>query len=525
MAALTFKVGGDTSGLARSLKGVKGLIGGLGGLARNAALGGLAVGASGAAVAMVGLKKALNLGGRLSDVASNTGLLAGQALVLERALQDAGISGEKLQPTILKMQRAMVEAGEGVLTYRRAFEALGLELGELRGLNTAEQFAAIQEALAAVEDPAERSARAMQIFGKSGGELGALFSNADAMANAMRSVGGQAAILDEAAGDFDRSADLLGGMGSKFSAFFVGLAKWVNPILLPALEEVNKLDLTKFGEQAGRSIAMLVEAFNGGAVGKVVELSFMIAGAALLNFLAKGFLGIGSAMGALVGRLGNAFEAAMLVLVNPSFWSNLGTVLKSLGTLMAISFIELLPSSLRGKRDEAWAETQKILKGADLERASDNIANLDRGIYSELGDVAGKMGQAFVEQMRGEGLRVLNTDGEKNEIKRIIEGLGETVDANKKGERFGGFGELVGGMVSKISEISARAGAVVRDGEEPGGLGVARAMKPIVSSFGRIGGASLTGGRRGERMDVDRNRLLKSIEENTRGGGGVARFA
>jgi hypothetical protein len=169
MAALTFKVGGDTSGLGRAVSGAKGMLAGLGKAAKRLALGAAALGIAGFTAALAGLKAALDLGGRLSDVASNTGLLAGEALVLERAFQDAGIAGEKLQPTINKMQRSMVEAGEGLLTYKKAFDALGLSLEDLRSMGTAEQFKAIQAALAGVGDPAERAARAMQIFGRSGG--------------------------------------------------------------------------------------------------------------------------------------------------------------------------------------------------------------------------------------------------------------------------------------------------------------------------------------------------------------------
>jgi hypothetical protein len=184
MAALTFKVGGDTSGLKRALAGAEGMMKGLAGAAKRVALGGFAAGAVGVTTALVGMNKALSLGGRLSDVAANTGLLAGEALILEQALREAGISGEKLQPTIQKMQKSIVEAGDGLQTPLRAFEALGLKLEELEAMKPGEQFAAVQEALAGVADPAERSARAMQIFGRSGGELGALFSNPDAMKNA-----------------------------------------------------------------------------------------------------------------------------------------------------------------------------------------------------------------------------------------------------------------------------------------------------------------------------------------------------
>ena len=96
MAALTFKVGGDTSGLSRAVASAKGMLLGLGNVIKAGALAGGALAIGALTTAVVGLKKALELGGRLSDVAANTGLLAGEAMILERALEDAGIGGEKL---------------------------------------------------------------------------------------------------------------------------------------------------------------------------------------------------------------------------------------------------------------------------------------------------------------------------------------------------------------------------------------------------------------------------------------------
>ena len=122
MAALTFKVGGDTSGLSRAVASAKGMLLGLGNVIKAGALAGGALAIGALTTAVVGLKKALELGGRLSDVAANTGLLAGEAMILERALEDAGIGGEKLQATIQKMQKSIVEAGDNLSTPKLALD-------------------------------------------------------------------------------------------------------------------------------------------------------------------------------------------------------------------------------------------------------------------------------------------------------------------------------------------------------------------------------------------------------------------
>ena len=515
MAALTFKVGGDTSGLGRAVSGAKGMLAGLGKAAKRLALGAAALGIAGFTAALAGLKAALDLGGRLSDVASNTGLLAGEALVLERAFQDAGIAGEKLQPTINKMQRSMVEAGEGLLTYKKAFDALGLSLEDLRSMGTAEQFKAIQAALAGVGDPAERAARAMQIFGRSGGDLGALFSNADAMGNASESVGAQAEILNKAAASFDRSSDLLSGIGTKLKGFFVGMADFINPVLLPILEEMNKLDLAKQGQAFGRSVALVAEAFGSGKIREMMSVSMLAAAKDFLNFLAKGFLGLGEAMATVFERIPKLVGAAMLMISDPEVWGHMERVFKGLAMVLAATLEEKLPRILGGTgvtEETDWAKRlgkTMMRTGSIQAMKSTESGKFMREMLDSGGGVMAEMLKRVQAVADGRGLDIFNSDEERGWLARQKIKLEEELDEKKKRE------EAARGKGKGQGDA---------DEEELGiGAGMASVMKAAVSSMGRVGG---TGGRGriATMMDRERNGLLKKIAENT-GAETVARYA
>lgn len=491
MAALTFKVGGDTSGLSRAVSSAKGMLLGLGNVIKAGALAGGAVAIGTLTTAVVGLKKALELGGRLSDVASNTGLLAGEAMILERALEDAGIGGEKLQATIQKMQKSIVEAGDGLATPKLALDELGLSVDGLLKMNPADQFAAIQAALAGLSDPAERSARAMQLFGRSGGGLGALFDNPQAMEQAAESVGSQAEILNRSAGAFDRSADLLGGMGDKIRSFFVGLADFINPILLPVLEEFNKVDLAKIGARFGEAAMALLEVFKNDQLGELVRESLMYGGTFLVNTVIDGFTLAGSilikAAEGVTELLGEFFSGGNVTgfgkMMTAGLFSMARTAsdLKVLGPLNPMNFV---PDKQLDKIEMALNEF-----------AAEGMSHMDKALV----EVLRNFGRGIDEER-------MDPEPHRKRIEEIYSDAKNRVSEKRLADEFVGPPERK--RTPKEEEEEKKE-------EDRFSFKI---LKPIVSSLGRIGGD----GNRGQsvifRMDKERNKLLKDIAFNTGNG-------
>lgn len=204
---------------------------------------------------------ALDMGGRLNDLADRTGIAVDKVLLLERAFQNAGVGADALGPIINKMQKAIVDAGDGTSKAAYAFADLGISLSQLQGLSPEEQLKTIGKAIAAIPDPAQRAATAMEIFGKSGGALNQVFANFDdEIETAKLQLGSLPDIMKAGSSQFDRISDNLVVVGGKFIEFAAGLIDKVKPALDAVTTALSMFDAAKAGQEIG---AFFVGAGNG----------------------------------------------------------------------------------------------------------------------------------------------------------------------------------------------------------------------------------------------------------------------
>ena len=113
----------------------------------------------------------------------------------------------------------------------------------------------IGKAIKEIQNPAQRSAMAMEIFGKSGAKLLSVFA-AGGMEEVRKMLGNQAQLLLQNAGVFGKASDILGLSGNKIRGFFVGIASEIVPQLMDVLEKSEKLDFSKAGVTAGKELSM-----------------------------------------------------------------------------------------------------------------------------------------------------------------------------------------------------------------------------------------------------------------------------
>ena len=222
MAAQEIKVNinGDTSGLDSALSK------GQANLARFAKIGGAAIAAAGAA--MIGLTKAsLANVDVLAKQARSLGLTTSAFQKMTMVAGEAGIESGKLSSMLGLMQRNIVELSNGTKLQTEAFGKLGLSIADLQGLSPDEQFAKIAESLDAIKDPAEKTALAMEVFGRSGKDAINMLSDYSAKAaeaaRFQEEFGIAVSQFDsdqiEAANDaFGRIAMALGGLGNIMAA-------------------------------------------------------------------------------------------------------------------------------------------------------------------------------------------------------------------------------------------------------------------------------------------------------------------
>lgn len=268
MADIKIKLGIDAAGLQQGAATAKKAVGDLKRSTATQSTMGVPVGLAAAAAAMAatgiaarGMWAAMEAGGSLVDLSAQTGIAIDKLMILQTAFKQAGLGADAIQPMVSKLQNNIFEAASGSAEAQKKFRAMGVSFSDLRKLTPDQQLMKVGEAINAMNDPAQKTAAAIDVFGKSGAKMLALFS-AGGLKDASENLGRQARLMRENAGVFDRTTDVLGTAGSKVQGLFVGMASQVLPQLTDAIEGLNKIDLTGIGESLGDGIGIAIVAME-----------------------------------------------------------------------------------------------------------------------------------------------------------------------------------------------------------------------------------------------------------------------
>ena len=266
-----------------------------------AAVGLAFVGAKSAAQAFT---EAINMGGKLNDLASRTGESAGNLAILQRAFENAGSSADAVGPVLNKVQRAIVEAGEEGGKFADMFRELGISMEDFKGKSPTEQLQMIAEALSKIEDPTKRSQIAMELLGKSGGELIPLLRAMGVELEVARNqLGSYPKAIDEANQALDTIGDNFNAIGKKGMEFATGLMVNLAPALAEITTKIAEIDAAGFGmmisdyvqrlfqamdsayrfTEAIDMIKLAIEGISKGEMGKGLELMFVTMKITALN--------------------------------------------------------------------------------------------------------------------------------------------------------------------------------------------------------------------------------------------------
>lgn len=144
------------AGLARARAGIRnfasGAMGQIAMLAGAMGFGGLA-------------RSAIEFGSTQSDIAGQLNINTSSFQALSGAMKDAGGSQSQMQKSIANMSKAIIQGGEGITTYKRAFDRLGLSTDDFKGKSTTEQFNMIAKAVGNAENQQEAFTSVMEVFG------------------------------------------------------------------------------------------------------------------------------------------------------------------------------------------------------------------------------------------------------------------------------------------------------------------------------------------------------------------------
>jgi len=117
------------------------------------------------------MKSTIDLADRLNDVAMQTGFTVEQLSALGNAAKLNGSNTETLTTGLIKLNRAISEAGSGSQEQLKAFQALGITQEELRNKAPIDIFYQVADAFSSANDGAVKTDISMKLLGRSGAEL------------------------------------------------------------------------------------------------------------------------------------------------------------------------------------------------------------------------------------------------------------------------------------------------------------------------------------------------------------------
>ncbi len=267
------------------------------------------ISAAGAAITgplMGAVWAASNAGDELTKMADRTGASVEALSELQHAASQSDVEFDALGKSMHKMQRNLVEADQGNKAAAESFSRLGVSVDELRQLTPDQQFEVLADRIAAIEDPAGRTAAAMEVFGKSGADLMPLMLNGAAGIKALRQeardLGLQVSTKDASA------ATLFGDTWANLQSVLMDVTKELGFALLPALTDVIQSVIPYVVEvgnwiSQNRELIVTVAAVGAGltAAGTVIV---SVGGAAIAASMAiGGLVSIGTALAGVFGAI------------------------------------------------------------------------------------------------------------------------------------------------------------------------------------------------------------------------------
>jgi hypothetical protein len=522
--ALTFKIGADTANMQRGLSKAKTAVSNLKpAMAAFAAAGAAAFATLG--VAAAGVKKALDMGGLLSDVAGQTGMTAGKVMLLRTAFDQAGIGADQVGPAINRMQKSLADAASGSGPAAEALGRLGLSAKNLGSMSPDKALKAIGEAINSIGNPTERAATAMEIFGRSGGKMLTLFGDSGALATAADTIGAQAGIMEKNAGVFDRTSDLISATSNKLQGVFVGMAESIAPAILPLLERFNQMDFTAVGQQMGNAASMFIQAMTDGSIWSIMGDSIRISLGNAVNYFYRYMVGVFTAIGRYLPENFKNAVSIFSILTKADFWKGMLNAYIGIAQTFGAKLLSVVAEALKmfakipglgGLLDRSIASLESA--GANLQNSGsqnlaaggDMLSPFFDEVKNRITSTLSAIGEGFTEGFSGAG-NVFDLSGVQANLDATFDRLGNTVESLKtQAQAAFPAPNSPGGLQAAFGAIAER--------NEGGGLGPAgkATNQPLfASSLAKIGGGGGIAGGPAAMLDESRKqtRVLLRIAE------------
>lgn len=248
---------------------------------------GLGIAGAGAAIVaplLASLKHFESAGSALNDMAARTGASVEALGQLSYAADQTGASIEDVEKAIVKLHRTMAAARAGSVDARKAFQELGLDFRQLSAMSPDEQFTAVATAIGKIENPAKRSALAIETLGKSSVALLPMIADLESLRKEAEELGAMTTAEAKAADDFGDALGRLRTIASN-TASVIGssLAPAATEFLAGALDIAKEvLAWARANQEAVKTVAAVgltlagvgvLFAVQGGAISAVLDVA------------------------------------------------------------------------------------------------------------------------------------------------------------------------------------------------------------------------------------------------------------
>lgn len=162
---------------------------------------------------------------KLGNTADKLGISFEFVQVLDEAARRSGTSIDAVSAAFGRLQKSVLGVDEESKAAQAALAQIGVTAEQLQTLKPEEQYLLIGQRLAAIEDPARRTAASINLFGKAGADLLPFFRNIGGAASDLERVGAalstrQRQDIDEFGGAMDRLSVATKGAGEQILASF-----------------------------------------------------------------------------------------------------------------------------------------------------------------------------------------------------------------------------------------------------------------------------------------------------------------
>ena len=356
-------------------------------------------------------KDALDLGGTMKDLSERTGETAGNLLLLRRAFDNSGVGADKVGASVNKLQKFMDDAAQGSEKNNTVLARLGLTMADMAGKTPTEQMAMLAEKLNGVTDNGERSALAMSVFGKAGGQLLPLLADfSGELKTAQDQLGNMPGVMDRNAGAFDNISDNINVAKGKFLEFAAGLLEKIAPALELATNLMTRFDAAGAGMKLGEILTGASNAMGGftdalnaiklgefGLAFKIAFESIKLQAADSINSIAANVMAAVQASGAfLLAAFGPG--SGIYTIISAQF-----DILSSKFQIAMIEGVKAIATVLTGMFDTPLMDAARkinpildsVLNGIEgistgFEGA---IASLDKGVADSQNKISNSVGQ------------------------------------------------------------------------------------------------------------------------------------